>query len=91
MKGKGRKRLYMDPREDGDGAMQAVHESAEDDPSTAFSLPKRQRVNTWGTDSKVRFLIFTANDPANLIPICRRLAGEERNEQRMMVKMDLRT
>lgn len=52
LKANGRKRLFMDPREDDGGKTQAGAESNQEEHSTAFSLPKRQRVNTWGTDSQ---------------------------------------
>ena len=50
----------MDPRGDESGKAQSGGEETDDDRATALSLPKRQRVNTWGVDSRanVSILLF---------------------------------
>ena len=54
----GRKRLYMDPRDDKLGKAQSGGEGTDDERAGPFSLPKRQRVNTWGTDSHANVSIL---------------------------------
>ena len=60
-KANGRKRLYMDPREDEPEKARSGGDWAHDDRTAAFSLPKRQRVNTWGTDSQANVSISLSN------------------------------
>jgi hypothetical protein len=62
-KANGRKRLYMDPRRD---ESQSGGEETDDDRAAAFSLPKRQRVNTWGTDSQANVSISPLDELAKL-------------------------
>jgi len=65
-KANGRKRLYMDPREDEPEKARSGGDGAYDDRTAAFSLPKRQRVNTWGTDSQANVSISLSSTLPNL-------------------------
>lgn len=47
----GRKRLFMDPRDDTSTHGNSILENTVEDKTAALALPKRQRVNTWGTDA----------------------------------------